>query len=159
MHGFLELLERVYSHSEFAFLVTVFLLLTAIGIGGWQSYRDKAYLSAARDAEEAIRKALGDSKDPAEQRLSFAQNYHEVDAVLRQSANKPGAEALARAWGEFREGIIDETETPIRNTSRRVPFSTERHHISIDWPSARTSMGTSIAYRSMRYQGAKRQIP
>lgn len=146
---FLSFLEKVYGGKEFGFVVTALLLLSAIGIACWQAYKNKAYLSAARDAEQALRQALGDSKDPAEQRLSFAQNYHEVDAVLRQSSGKPGAEALARAWGEFREGIIDETETPIRNTSRPAAFfhreAPHQHRLAF-WSNVFVALGLILTF-------------
>lgn len=147
--SFLDFLESVYSHPEFAFFVTVILLAAALAIGGWQAYKNRAYLSAARDAEQAIRKALGESKDPAEQRLSFAQHYHEVDAALRQTSGNPRAEALARAWGEFREGIIDETETPIRNTSRPGAFfhreAPHQHRLAF-WSNVFVALGLILTF-------------
>lgn len=38
------------------------------------------------------------------------------------SAVQPGSVALVRAWSEFHESIVDETETPVRNTTRPGAF-------------------------------------
>lgn len=82
----------------------------------------KPFISAADARSRALRDALGTETAPDAERRSFSDRYVEVaTAFNRQEA---GSENLVSAWREFTESIVDETETPIRNTSRpRIYFS------------------------------------
>jgi hypothetical protein len=67
-----------------------------------------------------LRKSLGEDASPEAERAAFSRNYPETAAAL--GAPDKGAAGLVLAWREFHESIVDETETPIRNTNRPSAF-------------------------------------
>lgn len=78
------------------------------------------YVAAARQRVAALESALGNDAEPVAERTAFSANYPDVASAMNASA--PGAGALTTAWLEFQETIVDETESPIRNTSRPTAF-------------------------------------
>ncbi len=81
----------------------------------------KAFLEATRSRTVVLRQALGDDTSPEAERRSFAAFYFEIAAAFSQPSH--GNENLLSAWREFTQSIVNETETPIRNTARpRVYF-------------------------------------
>lgn len=102
-------------------------LLIAPAMFGWAGYlwivarrRTQPYLNAAKARVRALETALGDDPDPIAERQAFSANYGEVAGAL--NADAPGAPGIVLAWREFHESIVDETESPIRNTARPTAF-------------------------------------
>lgn len=60
-----------------------------------------------------------------EQREAFAQGFNHIDSVMRAKVFWPRlsrAKGLVLSWMEFKETLIDESETPIENTVRPHAF-------------------------------------
>lgn len=76
----------------------------------------KPFLQAARSRTIVLRRALGADSDPTTERNAFANNFGEISAAMGEVTL--GSVDLVRAWHEFHESLVDETETPIRNTTR-----------------------------------------
>ena len=60
-----------------------------------------------------------------EQREHFADDFNRIDSVMKENEFFPllsRAKGLALSWLEFKETLIDETETPIQNTVRPHSF-------------------------------------
>jgi len=102
-------------------------LLITPAMFGWAGYlwisarrRTQPYLNAAKVRVRALETALGDDPDPIAERQAFSANYGDVAGAL--NADAPGAPGIVLAWREFHESIVDETESPIRNTARPTAF-------------------------------------
>ncbi|ESQ74514.1 anti-phage ZorAB system protein ZorA [Asticcacaulis sp. AC402] len=84
------------------------------------SQRLKPFHAAVATRLKTLEAALGDDLDPSAARQAFAESFGEVTGAMNDRA--PGAEPLVRAWQEFHKTIVDESETPIRNTARPSAF-------------------------------------
>ncbi len=84
----------------------------------WVKERRKIrlFLSAADARIRVLRDCLGTETAPDAERHSFAERY--LDVATAFNRQEPGSENLVSAWREFTESILDETEVPIRNSSR-----------------------------------------
>ena len=80
----------------------------------------KPYLKAATYRVQVLREALGDDPDPVAERAAFADNYIATSAKMNDESN--GAHGLILAWREFQESMVDETASPVGNTSRPAAF-------------------------------------
>lgn len=78
------------------------------------------YLNAARERVEVLQSALGNDKNPDAERRAFAENYIRVSSAM--GTEQDGAHSLVQAWREFQESMVDETASPVRNTSRPSAF-------------------------------------
>ena len=78
------------------------------------------YISAVQSRNATLESALGTDRDPAAERNAFRENYINVSAAMNDTA--AGAQPLIEAWREFQESMIDETTSPIRNTTRPGTF-------------------------------------
>ncbi|MGD9966392.1 MAG: anti-phage ZorAB system protein ZorA [Hyphomonadaceae bacterium] len=113
----LSLLELLFGVRWVAPLVLAPLMaLWSLIIWRQVSGSVKPFVSAADYRIGALTQALGDSREPMDERNAFSANYSAVAEALNQE--KAGAEPLVSAWREFHETVIDETESPIRNTQR-----------------------------------------
>lgn len=121
LNGLLGLLEPIFGIPWVAPLLIAPIMLAGTAYLWWDAERrTRPYLTAARGRVKALKAALGDDPDPIAERAAFSENYSGVAEALNAPA--PGAEALVLAWREFHETIVDETETPVRNTSRPAAF-------------------------------------
>ena len=102
------------------FIVVPIMLLWAWHLQRKATSKVNPYLEAARLRRDALRHALGDDNDPVAQRSAFAENYISVSATMNDE--QEGSHALVVAWREFQETMVDESSTPVRNTSRPTTF-------------------------------------
>lgn len=105
--------------------LVLFIFLPIMGWFAWREKRKaleqaKPYLAAVDERIEKIKQALGSDEDPVQQRRSFAENYISVSAAMAKDG--PGTEKLVSAWREFQETMVDENESPVRNTNRPTIF-------------------------------------
>lgn len=113
-------LEVVYGRPWVAF-VALLIMLAWSGVLCWRAAgRTKPYLAAAKARVAALRAALEGDANPDAERAAFSRNYVEVAKALNDGAG--AAEPLVQAWREFHESIVDENDSPIRNTTRPSAF-------------------------------------
>lgn len=94
-------------------IAPLFLFVALLLIGrGWA--RVLPWLSATKSRIKTIKVALGRDHDPIAERSAFAENF----AKTSQALGAGDSALLRRAWLEYHETIVDETQSPIRNTSR-----------------------------------------
>jgi len=121
LDGLLGLLELVFGVPWVAPLLIAPVMLAGTAYLWWDAERrTRPYLIAARARVAALEAALGQDPDPIAERAAFSDSYPTAAAALNAPA--PGAQALVMAWREFHESIVNETENPIRNTSRPAAF-------------------------------------
>lgn len=101
------------------FLFALPMLVWAGVISVQEIRRTQPYLRAVKVRVRTLRKALGEDTDPSAERAAFSAAFPEVAASL---ANGRRTDPLILAWAEFHESIVDETATPIENTSRPSTF-------------------------------------
>lgn len=117
----LGVLDFVYGERWVApFVLLPIMFLVAAYVRHVAITRTKPYLEATRARVRVISEALGSDNDPITERQSFAENYIPVSAAM--STEQEGAHPLVRAWREFQESMVDESSSPIRNTSRPSAF-------------------------------------
>ena len=109
--------------------------------------RTQPYLKAAQARVTALQSAVGDDADPIAERQSFSANY--ADAATALNAPAPGANAIVLAWREFHESIVDETESPIRNTARPAAFfnrAAPRQALLLFWSNILVGLGLILTF-------------
>jgi ABC-type transporter Mla subunit MlaD len=109
-------LEFLYGRPWLALCALILMFAWAGVLIHLSHRRIDPYLKAARARGAALKSSLGESGDPVAERGSFAENYLQVSGALNEA--QPGADGLVQAWREFHETIIDESASPIRNTTR-----------------------------------------
>jgi ABC-type transporter Mla subunit MlaD len=72
-----------------------------------------------------IRSAI--NANPADPRTSFASRWNDIDEAMSRRQS-PSDRRIADAWREFKETLVDESETPIRNTARPRDFLNDAVH-------------------------------
>ncbi|GEM_PF-2177153 len=92
------------------------IIVIAVCIGVYACKRAKPVFVGIDKRIHVLSSTLSTFENPVDMREAFAHNFTEIDRVL--SNNDKGTKKLVLAWLEFHESIIDETETPIRNTNR-----------------------------------------
>ncbi len=115
--GWLEIVFGVRWVAPFLFALP--MLLWASFVGLQETLRTWPYQRAVSSRIAVLRRALGADPDPSAERAAFSSAFPEVATSL--AAGKR-TDPLVLAWAEFHESIVDETETPIRNTSRPSSF-------------------------------------
>lgn len=90
----------------------------AIAIWIRHARRLSPHIAAAERRIIALQDALGSDPAPDAERASFAGNFDQVRAAMAGE----DSQRLRSAWREFEETIVDETESPIRNTARPAVF-------------------------------------
>ena len=121
LHEILNLLSLAYTHEWFVPFVLLPMMLAVAGFLHRRANREiRPYLSAATARVDALKRALGGSGDPIEERVSFAAGFLDLSAAMGR--DEPGSDALVQAWHEFQESFVDENADPIRNTSRPSTF-------------------------------------
>ena len=117
----LYLLGLVYFYRWAVPFVVLPVMLSIAGLLHWRAEKaTRPFIAAARRRAAALEDALGSDTEPTSERLAFAHSY--TDASRAMCADGPGAQPLVRAWREFQESIVDENQSPIRNTSRPTTF-------------------------------------
>jgi uncharacterized protein YukE len=121
---------------------------------GWACYvwwvaenRTQPYLHAVRARVQALETAIGDDDDPIAERQSFSAHYGDVSTALNAPA--PKASAIVLAWREFHETIVDETENPIRNTTRPAVFfgrAAPRQPLLLFWSNILVGLGLILTF-------------
>lgn len=121
---------------------------------GWAAYihmqavrRTRPYLGSCDTRIRAVEAALGSDADAASERDAFSRNYEEVCAALGDKA--PGSGPLVQAWREFCESIIDETTSPIRNTTRPSAFfarAAPRQTLLVFWSNIFVGIGLILTF-------------
>ncbi|HEY3798528.1 MAG TPA: anti-phage ZorAB system protein ZorA [Caulobacteraceae bacterium] len=107
----------LFTHRWAAPILLTPLMMAGAGYLWWRAQRRvRPFLNAAAARIEVLQRAIGTERDPIAERASFATHFGDVAAAMAESQR--GAESLSRAWQEFHETVVDETETPIRNTAR-----------------------------------------
>lgn len=129
-------------------------LLIAPALFGWAGYvgvvawrRTMPYAKAARQRVVVLEKALGDERDPAQERQAFSRNYGIVAEAMTENGH--GSAPLIAAWREFQESIVDETETPVRNTNRPNAFfnrAAPRQTTLIFWSNVLVGIGLLLTF-------------
>lgn len=100
-------------------LLPIMLLIAAwVHIHAWR--RTQPYLKATRARIVVLRDSLGSDPDPVAERAAFAEAFGDV--AMAMNSQEAGSHELIQAWREFHETIIDETNTPVRNTNRPSVF-------------------------------------
>jgi methyl-accepting chemotaxis protein len=114
-------LDFVYGERWVApFVVLPLMFAAALVVRLRTSARVAPYLKAVRERISVLQSALGNDKDPEAERRAFAENYIQVSSAM--GAEQDGAHSLVQAWREFQESMVDETASPVRNTSRPSVF-------------------------------------
>ena len=116
-----------------------------VGVVAWR--KTMPYAASARLRIDALEKALGDDQDPAQERQAFSQNYSAVAEAM--ASHTPGSAPLIAAWREFQEAIVDETESPIRNTNRPNAFfsrAAPRQTTLIFWSNVLVGIGLLLTF-------------
>jgi methyl-accepting chemotaxis protein len=114
-------LDFVYGERWVApFVVLPLMFAAALVVRLRTSARVAPYLKAVRERISVLQSALGNDKDPEAERRAFAENYIQVSSAM--VAAQDGAHSLVQAWREFQESMVDETASPVRNTSRPSVF-------------------------------------
>lgn len=72
-----------------------------------------------------VRAAINSSSD--DPRAAFAADWANIDQAMSRR-NSPFDRRIADSWREFKETLVDETETPIRNTARPRDFIADAVH-------------------------------
>jgi len=118
------LVDELFRALEWAFsnrlvapaIILPLFVLAALAMGIRAGWRARPYLRAVKARSNTIASALGRNSTPVEERRNFAARFDGIAAALTRGGRH--AEPLIRAWHEFHESIVDETEEPIRNTVR-----------------------------------------
>jgi len=150
-----NLLDALLVPLEFVFGVPwIAPLVIAPMMIGWAGYlwwvaeaRTKPYLEAARARVQALQAAIGEDADPIAERQSFSARYADVSTALNAPA--PKANAIVLAWREFHESIVDETESPIRNTTRPAVFfgrAAPRQALLLFWSNIMVGLGLILTF-------------
>lgn len=117
----LHFLSLAYTHEWFVPFVLLPTMLLAAGLLHIRANREiRPFLGAAKARVDALRNALGESRDPLQERQAFASGFLTLSEVMGRE--EPGSKALVQAWREFQESFVDENDDPIRNTSRPGTF-------------------------------------
>ncbi|MGY2733616.1 anti-phage ZorAB system protein ZorA [Sphingomonas sp. UYP23] len=117
----LYLLGLVYFYRWVVPFVILPIMLAIAGLLHWRAERaTRPFITAARRRASSLVEALGPDQEPAAEREAFSRSYIEVSQTM--SAEALGADPLVQAWREFQESIVDEDQSPIRNTSRPTTF-------------------------------------
>jgi Sec-independent protein translocase protein TatA len=142
------LLELVFKNRYVAPLILLpAMLLAASGIWLYASYRSRPFIASAKARVAVLRKALGEESEPAAERNHFAGAFGDISAAMGRMTR--GADSLVRAWHEFHESIVDETETPVRNTTRPSAFfmrATPRQRDLIFWSNTFIGLGLILTF-------------
>ncbi len=110
-----------FTHRWAAPIVILPLMIVGATYLWWRARRRVTPFLKAADARiNALVRSVGGEHDPIAERASFASGFGDVSAAMMNQG--PGSGSLSHAWQEFQECIVDETETPIRNTSRPSVF-------------------------------------
>ena len=150
-----SLLDGLLVPLEFVFGVPwIAPLIIAPMMIGWAGYlwwvaeaRTRPYLQAGRARVKVLQDAIGQDADPIAERQSFSANYADVSAALNAPA--PKANAIVLAWREFHESIVDETESPIRNTTRPAVFfnrAAPRQPLLLFWSNILVGLGLILTF-------------
>lgn len=110
-------------------------------------YRSRPFIKGVKHRVAALRKALGDVQEPASERSSFADAFGDVSIAMGKISRS--AEPLARAWHEFHESIVDETEAPIRNSMRPSTYflrAVPRQRDLIFWSNTFVGLGLILTF-------------
>lgn len=141
-------LEIVFKNSWVAPLVLLpVMVLWALFFWLRASFRSRPFINAAKARVSALRQALGNETDPANERNAFAENFADVTTAMGKLER--GAEPLVRSWHEFHESIVDETETPVRNTTRPMAFflrEIPKHKDLIFWSNTFVGIGLVLTF-------------
>lgn len=114
---FLMPLDILYGQRWVApFVILPIMFFAAFLVRRQATRRVLPYLDAARERINVLQSALGSDTDPVLERQLFAEKYIDVSAAM--SVDSPSAHGLKLAWREFQESMVDESDAPIRNTSR-----------------------------------------
>ena len=148
LDGLLVPLEFVFGVPWIAPLVIAPMMIGWAGYLWWVAEaRTKPYLQAARARVQVLETAIGDDGDPITERQSFSARYADVSAALNAPA--PKANAIVLAWREFHESIVDETESPIRNTTRPAVFfgrAAPRQALLLFWSNILVGLGLILTF-------------
>lgn len=150
-----SLLDGLLVPLEFVFGVPwIAPLIIAPMMIGWAGYlwwvaeaRTRPYLQAGRARVRVLQDAIGQDADPIAERQAFSANYADVSAALNAPA--PKANAIVLAWREFHESIVDETESPIRNTTRPAVFfnrAAPRQPLLLFWSNILVGLGLILTF-------------
>ena len=122
-----DLLNQVMMPLKWLFghvwVAPFFMFLPMLLIAAWMIYRaekeTQPYLKSAEKCADTIATALGADADPSAERLAFSHNFDQVVSAFAESDRDT---QLLQAWREFHETIVDESASPIQNTSRPFTF-------------------------------------
>ena len=141
-------LELIFGIAWVAPLVLAPMMLAWTGWLTLQARkRTLPYIAAAAKRVEVLKTAVGSDDDPVSERAAFSTHYGDVGAAMAEPA--PGAQPLVLAWREFQESIVDETETPIRNTNRPAAFfnrAAPRQTLLIFWSNILVGIGLLLTF-------------
>ena len=111
------------------------------------SRRTRPYIRAAEARVTALRGVIGNATEPVEEREAFSTNYAAASEALNAPA--PGANQIVLAWREFHESIVDETENPVRNTTRPAVFfnrAAPRQTLLLFWSNILVGLGLILTF-------------
>lgn len=116
---FLDFITPLFQDGNFAPALSIIMVAAALFIGAATWATSMAGAQAAWRRTKAIDLAIGQAPDRSSAQLAFAAKFAAISAEMSRPARFTG---LKRAWDEFHETIIDETEAPIRNTARPLGY-------------------------------------
>ena len=148
LDGLIGLLGQVYGRPW----VAPFVMLPAMWAGAALVYvqarlRSRSFLQATDVRIRALRSALGSDRGAIAERSAFSQNFASVAQVMDSGGQ--ALDGLIQAWREFQEQIIDETASPIRNTSRPDVFfrrAAPKQTLLVFWSNAFVAIGLILTF-------------
>ena len=148
LDGLIGLLGLVYSHPWVApFVLAPIMFAGAAFVYVQARVRTRPFLRGADARVRALKAALGQERDAVSERAAFSRNFGDVAAAMEAGGAR--LEALVQAWREFEEQIIDETASPIRNTSRPDPFlrrAAPKQTALVFWSNAFVAIGLILTF-------------
>lgn len=117
----MQVLEVPFSRpwiAPFIILPLIFGWAIYLSIDGY--HRTRPFWKAMDKRLVVLRQALGDKDRRDETQSAFSEHYDDIQSAMDSDENN--GKSLQLAWREFHETLVDETQTPIINTSRPNAF-------------------------------------
>ncbi len=120
LRGALLTFLEIFKNENFAPVLAAVLIVWAFLIIVKYRLSYRAMFAALGRRSRKIQSVIDGKETVDERRAAFAQKFVEIDEVMKGPA--PRSTSLTIAWEEYKESIVDETTTPIRNTARPSTF-------------------------------------
>ncbi|BCW87128.1 hypothetical protein sos41_02540 [Alphaproteobacteria bacterium SO-S41] len=117
--GFIDWVTPFFKNENFAPALAMAMIAAAVLLGLVELGLSLARTGSLRARIKLIERVLRGSGDRDGERRAFSAAFGEISLAMRKHTRFTNT---VRAWDEFSECIVDETESPIRNTARPSAF-------------------------------------